>query len=95
MARLFIKHKPTAIAAVRGLSQGTFSIRVNDLVAAGIEVKTDSLDVVYLCVVEDGKCWAGRSFYIHASRTLVRLTCSNFSNTELGQQMILADMILN
>ena len=95
MARLFIKHKPTAIAVVRGLNQETFTIRVNDLVAAGIKVETNSLDVVYLCVVEDGKCWAGRSFYIHARGTLVRLLCSNFSNTELGQQMILADMILN
>lgn len=95
MARLFIRHKPSIIATVRALNRGTFTIRVNDLVAAGIEVKTDSLDVAYLCVVEDGRCWAGRSFFIHASRTLARLTCADFSDTELGQQMILADMILN
>lgn len=95
MPRLFIKDVPSNITVVHGLKDGSFTIRVNDLVAAGVTVNEDSLDACYLGIVADGKCWAGRNFYIHASRTLVRVVCADFSDTDLGKQMVLADMILD
>lgn len=95
MTRLFIRHKPVEGLVTHTLTPGRFVIRTSVLTSAGLDVSPSSLDVAYVCVVHEGNCWATRSFLRDNGSSLARLICVPFNDDPSGQEMILADMILN
>lgn len=96
MARLFIRHKPVENPVdASALSAGSFHMALNAITDAGLSYLNNDMDFVYVCIVDKGKCWAARAFHVHASATRVRVDCVPFDEDPSGQQMILADMILN
>ena len=95
MARLFIKHKPVSGEVEESVVSERFYVSKELLLNNHIDFASPrTLDVAYVCAVSKGKCWAARYFTTMGNKQ-IRITCHDFSNTELGQQMILADMILN
>lgn len=95
MARLFIRHEPVDVPVTQGFAAGNFNMRAEHLPTHGISLDNADMDFVYVCVVHNGHCWACRNFHIHGSTLLVRLECVPFDDDPSGQEMILADMILN
>lgn len=95
MARLFIRHKPVEETVTHGLTENHFTVRRTTLGKYKISTFNNDLDFVYVCIVHNSLCWAARGFHVHGSGTLVRITCEPFNDDPSGQEMILADMILN
>ena len=94
MARLFIRHNPVVCEVEDGIQDQVFYIDEGILVDHLLHVDgPDNTDVTYVCFVRDGKCWAARSFRRMGNKQ-IRVGCVLF-NSALGQEMILADMILN
>lgn len=95
MARLFIRHKPVKCVVAEGINDEIFYIDERVLITRGLSTRgPNNVDVAYVCFVRDGNCWAARGFRIMANNQL-RVQCVPFNDDPSGQEMILADMILN
>lgn len=88
MARLFIRHKPVEAIAVRVPPFTNCNFRVARRHVAGIECQ-------YICFVNDGHCYAARAMTRNANNDVITFSCVPFDDNPSGQEMILADMILN
>lgn len=88
MARLFIKHQPVNAIAVRVPPFTSCNFRVARRHVRGIECQ-------YICFVNEGWCYAARSMYRSQNGYVITFTCVPFNDDPSGQEMILADMILN
>lgn len=105
MARMFIKHQPTecfvdAGSVLQLKHRHHFKTDLSNFEGTGLVFKTNNLDLsdfTYVCFVENGKCWAARNYSVFKlfNKDVVNFECAPFSNNPLGEQMILADMILS
>lgn len=87
MARLFIKHKPVDVQVLPS-SMTKFTFYLNGKTYAEI-------DTCYVCFVHLGNCWAARRSHYSVMTKQTSFTCVPFNDDPSGQEMILADMILN
>jgi hypothetical protein len=95
MARLFIRHKPVDCVVESSVNNNVFYLDRHVLFDHKLQVYSpNNCDVTYVCIVSDGQCWDARSFNVMGNKQ-VRVNCIPFNEDPCGQQMILADMILN
>ena len=94
MPRLFIRHEPVDCTVTSGFTSGRFTVRKKELTNRGISLDKFDYDYVYGCIAHEGKIWAARSFWIHASGLLVQITSVELEDQPCVQEMLLADMIL-
>jgi hypothetical protein len=95
MARLFIRHKPVECKVDPSVDGESFYVHRDVLNEHGLQIDgPNNMSVAYVCFVSAGNCWAARSFRRMGNKE-IRVGCVPFSNDPSGQEMILADMILN
>lgn len=96
MARLFIRHKPIEYDVEESAMESRFYVSREILQEHGISYQFggNNLDLAYVCFVHNGKCWAARFLQLMGNKQ-VRIECVPFNDDPSGQEMILADMILN
>lgn len=85
MPALYWMNEPTDAPVVASTLSGSFHIPVN--------YRGDGLEV-YICIVHEGKCWAGRRFndYLTEHRTIV--FCVDISDDETGKKILLKHFLL-
>jgi hypothetical protein len=95
MARLFIHHKPVECEVDLSVLRDTFYVHRDVLYEHGLRVEgPNNTGVNYVCFVSNGNCWAAQTFKMMGNKQ-VCITCVPFNDDPSGQEMILADMILN
>ena len=95
MPRLFIRHKPVDCVVEDSVNDGMFYVAREILLEHRLSIHGyNNVDVAYVCIVEHGKCWAARSFELMGNKQ-IRIRCVSFDDDPSGQQMVLADIILN
>lgn len=90
MARLFIRHKPTDADVIPNI--GNTAERAQFHLA---KHHIEGLDLCYVCFVDKGRCWAARKMFQSNGSASVAISCVPFNDDPSGQEMILADMLLN
>lgn len=96
MARLFIKHEPVeavvtvspafTVAGADSSTSKRFSLE-NDLVK--------DIELIYVCFVHEGKCYAGRSKSFHSSGTRCSIYAIPFEDNHCSRLMVLKDILLS
>lgn len=83
MPTLYWKHEATTQPVVSSTIEGTFFI-----------VQPAIMEACYICIVDRGKCWAGRSFNVYGKATRTQIKCADISNDETGKQILLKHFLL-
>ena len=96
MTRLFIRHQPVDCLVEESVQDNRFYIYPQILHEHGLVqgYGPNNTDPAYVCIVSNGECWAARHFTKMGNKQ-VRIDCVPFNEDPCGQQMVLADMILN
>ena len=84
MPTLYWKHEPTDAPVVASV-EGVFYIPNH---------YRGKLSEAYICIVFNGKCWAGRKFNNYLTSSKTTLTCSDISDDETGKQILLKHFLL-
>lgn len=94
MARLFIRHEPIDCEVESSVLEEVFFVRKEELTSRGLTIVKYGLHTAYVCFVNNGKCWAARSFKIMGNKQ-VRVSCVPFNDDPSGRLMLMKDMLLN
>lgn len=95
MARLYIRHDPTDIKCDPGSHWGGAGETQRQQAFFVNAAEVSEIDVVYLCVVHEGNCWAVREKSFFSSGTRAGLICVPFNEDPSGKLMLLKDALLN
>lgn len=95
MARLFIRHKPVECEVEESVQDEVFYLPKYSLDDYEIYPGApNNLGAIYVCIVNNGNCYAARNITVMGNKQ-IRIGCVLFNDDPSGQEMILADMILN
>ena len=95
MPRLFIRHRPVECVVEKSVNDYVFYLPKHTFNRFGLSAAEgpNNTDVAYVCVVDEGKCYAARRVSIMGNKEQ-RICCVPIEGLS-GQEMILTDMILN
>lgn len=83
MPTFYWKHEPTDAPVVASTLEGTFYIPTPAIREAG-----------YICIVDKGRCWAGRGFNTFLANSKTMVICEDISDDVTGKQILLKHFLL-